>query len=144
MQLVNQRGCWQQHLVITPTTKQLFRFLLKIRNFNPGCEDGIVRVYSGHWCSNLCSKSVQFCCLYSRIDSSDNFFGNFKLWNKDLTKQTNFNYYWWCGRPKHFLHSSWLCLQRDMFYKFNHKSLTTWNKQWASPGKWIQFVVISL
>lgn len=63
---------------------------MKIRNFNSGCKDGIIRVYGGHRGSNLGSKSVQFCCLYSRVDSSDNFLGNFKLNNEKLKKQTIF------------------------------------------------------
>lgn len=85
-----EEGCQSMHYTIKPTTKQLLCFFLKIWNFNSGCQDGIVRVNSGHWRSNLCSKSVQFRCLYSRIDSGDDFLGNFKLNNGKLRKQTIF------------------------------------------------------
>lgn len=104
-----EEGCQSMHYTIKPTTKQLLCFFLKIWNFNSGCQDGIVRVNSGHWRSNLCSKSVQFRCLYSRIDSGNDFLGNFKLNNGKLRKQTIFFNYWQCGKKLNFSQSWWLC-----------------------------------
>ena len=71
-----------EYLYMLLTTKLLLCFLVKIRNFNPGCKNSIIWMLGSHWCRSFCCQGIKFSRVDSRVNSFNNSLDNSKLKNK--------------------------------------------------------------